>query len=579
MKQITLLVASLMLTFASISAQQAEKPNAMKGSMRQAVQAQKNMSRMAPAAKLQAAKAPAGMIAEDPIIEMPAGDVYEVIQSYSGLQYSRFFGWSVISTSSGKMTIVEGTDGNIYLKGLCPRAGLDEYYWVKATKGEGDNIIIEKQPLGFYEDYYGEKQEYYISAINYSYNEESGEENITVPEDGAITLKYKDGIISSPDEMMSEGEYIPGTMFGPIYWYEAAEDDEYESGWYHNNEFYWNFSTEILTETYVEPNDYANVEDMVLKYKNNEEGMVKQIKVAFEGDNVYLYLYENVLGWIKGTIEGDKITVPNGQFLGFDSSYQTYEWAHTASVEFVTGDDEFGEYAYDYGTIIDNIVFDYDADTKTMTATDAIYFDAERDRIYYVDHIVEPMIYKFEEVAATPADPIIDYFWDYDDYYGNAELDFTINAVDVDGNYINPDKVSYKIYVDDELFEATSDDYEGMEESMTEFPYGFMSASGYIGSTFFCVMFQPAKNVGIQTIYRGAGEERHSNIVLYNIATGEKETVAENMLGINSANNATLKVVGTYDLQGRRVSNNAKGIVIKRMANADGTVKTMKVVR
>ena len=177
------------------------------------------------------------------------------------------------------------------------------------------------------------------------------------------------------------------------------------------------------------------------------------------------------------------------------------------------------------------IEFDYDAENMVMSTEQAIYFDGARERIYYADYFNALTIYRFVEVPAVPADPSITNFWNYDDYFGNAELDFTLNNTDVDGNYITPDKLSYVVYVDDELFEADAEEY-GMEESMSEFPYGFRDPEGYIGRNYFCVFFAPAKNMGLQAIYRGAGEENRSNIVMYDIESGQVNIIKNADTGI-----------------------------------------------
>ena len=588
MRKITLFVAAIMLSSLSLLAQNISKPvSPSQGNMRQTLSAsksthQKNMTgEMRAKLKLNTtpAKSPSKVT---PIEEQPDGKYYgDLITSYNSLVYNFFYGWMNMTTDVARLEIVEGNDGNVYIKGLCSNSGMESFYWLKATKEDGDIIKLEQQPIGYYYDYMGEKHEYEIARIDYSYNEETNTEDIKISDDPTIRFHYTDGKLSTLDEMNSTAGDISGNIFGSVYWYEASEDDDYESGWYTNNEYYWNLSSEILNETYNEPSANATIEDMVMKYKNADQSMAKPLQVAFEGNDVYMKLYNDVPGWVKGSIEGDKVVVNNSQFMGYDSYYNNYHWAHTATVELMYYDagNEDDSYYYDMGTIVDKIEFSYDAATKTMTTEDGIYIDSAKDRIYYADHFVAPTIYFFEEVAATPADPIISKFWDYEDYYGNAELDFNINVADVDGNYINSDKLSYAIYVDDELFEATTDEYEITEESMTEFPYGFSSDRGYIGSNYFCVFFQPVKNMGIQTIYRGAGDERRSNIVLYDIESGSIITVNKDLLGINEVGNATTTLAGTYDLQGRKVGENTKGIVIKRMSNADGTLKTVKVIR
>lgn len=86
--------------------------------------------------------------------------------------------------------------------------------------------------------------------------------------------------------------------------------------------------------------------------------------------------------------------------------------------------------------------------------------------------------------------------------------------------------------------------------------------------------------MGLQAIYRGAGEKYRSNIVMYDIESGQVNIIENAGSGIEaiSQKNVTSRCE-MYDLQGRRVNGNARGIVIQRMMQADGTMKAVKTIR
>jgi len=583
MKKFYLLAVAALFLAASTSAQRALplRQTVSEQHSRQHVRSQQKAVRADAAKHLASAKAPRKA---EGLTAQPEGTAYDLLAAYSGLYYNWYYGWQDGSTDNGRLQLVEGTDGNIYIKGLTPNAGLDEYYWVKAVKGEGDTIVIAQQPTGYYEDYLGDIHTYDIARISYSYDDATEEEDISLADAPAIKLLYKgNGVLQTPQEMNASGTDIPPFIYGPVFWYEAEDDDDYPSGFYTNDEYYWNLSTRVNTETYAEPQAGTAIEEMILNYENDGEKKSKLISVAFEGsDVVLLKLYERVPGWVKGTIKGDKVVIENGQYLGYDSYYETFEWAHTATVETLY-DEKYDEY-YDQGTITSRLVLDYDATTRTISTTEgAIFIDGKKDAIYYAEYYSNPTIKYFVEVAAVPADPTISYWWDLDLENGYwAELDFKISNTEADGDFIQPDKLSYVIYVDGDIFEATADDEYGVDEPLSEFPYGFRDSEGWIGTTFFCFPFQPAETVGIQAIYRGAGVEQRSSIVEYDIATGETtkkpyDNTATGVRGIDNAGGDAAVV--TYDIAGRRVQTGTHGLLLQSRRTADGTRHVVKVIR
>ncbi|MBO4849532.1 MAG: hypothetical protein J5529_01375 [Prevotella sp.] len=79
--------------------------------------------------------------------------------------------------------------------------------------------------------------------------------------------------------------------------------------------------------------------------------MMPTINVAIDGSDIYIqglaYYFRD--GWIKGTIDGNKASFPNGQVVGEDDF----------GIEYFCG-------ANDAETLVDNIVFNYDAEAGLM---------------------------------------------------------------------------------------------------------------------------------------------------------------------------------------------------------------------
>ena len=80
-----------------------------------------------------------------------------------------------------------------------------------------------------------------------------------------------------------------------------------------------------------------------------------------------------------------------------------------------------------------------------------------------------------ETVPAIPANPEAIEFFDSGSEDGYTRFDFNINLLDIDGNQLNPDNLTYSIFTDnDELFTFDYDTYgayNGFDTDMTEIPY------------------------------------------------------------------------------------------------------------
>ena len=232
--------------------------------------------------------------------------------------------------------------------------------------------------------------------------------------------------------------------------------------------------------------------------------------------------------------------------------------------------------------IIDELVFDYNAADRSFKTKDALALNAGKNTTRLnLNTLKEPYFYFFKEVPAIPADPqITNYNATYDAYGYNA-LQFNIIATDREGNFIVPERVSWKAYIDDEPFIFTPDDYRGLTADMEEIPYGWYDSNYDIYTSFYTFFFEPAKNVGIQTIYRGGGEEHRSNIVYYDINTAQTYTVSDTDGIALRKDSQNEKVVSTvyYDMTGRKVAADAKGLIIKKVTLSDGSQKSYKLVR
>ena len=436
----------------------------------------------------------------DIISEQPAGE--KVGYSRSGkAYYASLFGVGSTELNGALGTVVFGDNNKVYIKDIVSQAGLGT--WVEGTIS-GNKITIElPQQLGYNYSYgYG----FQAAVVEYDAAEgwyvKSANQTVTLNYDAAT------GEISTPAGKLQTGEELIGIIY---------DDDDSWAGYGD-----WNLTFSAVTDPLVEAPAGLQTELYALTSEGYEGSLVK---VGFDGNDVYVQGIDKNLPdtWVKGTISGDKVTFKSGQYVGADevAGYHQYLMSATAEEKY---DADYDEYYTEYTLSDGDITFNYDATTKTLSASTLFLLNAGKDKVNYLYAFKSATIKPFQEVAATPATPVINKLfeggWDYfASGYGWGYIDFDLQASDVDGNYIMPEKLSYQLYtkVNGEVKPMTisPEDFIYLEETMTEIPYGFQDgwdiyANGANTSFYYHVVGPEA--YGVQAIYRGAGEERRSEI-------------------------------------------------------------------
>ena len=93
-----------------------------------------------------------------------------------------------------------------------------------------------------------------------------------------------------------------------------------------------------------------------------------------------------------------------------------------------------------------------------------------------------PRLRPYEEHAGTPKDPSVLYY----QTYGNGAFSiamFDVPLQDTEGRFMDPKKLSYRLYIDDdEPYILYPDEYKGITEEMEEIPYLFNDKRcGFLG--------------------------------------------------------------------------------------------------
>lgn len=506
-----------------------------------------------------AAKTPAkakAKVPSAPILDRPEGTYYEVfgkmnlVQSNGGTP-------NVSSYSNLSSEIVEGNDGFVYIKNLPNLLGAQSY--IQAERGENDTIIIKKQIA-----YQQNGVDYYTTLAKW----DNATGTVVEKPDTILKMIYKDGVLRSIDD----DQKYTGVLIAYIY-------GNADMGWTFGGGEY-NFDYQRNTDTKITLPEGLTTESFVIKTidGNTMGDAYGRIDVAFTDKEVYLNGYDD--GYAVGTIEGDKVTFESGQFLGTYYGYQLYFVA--AYVDSIY--DESGNFVKLQAKKSDKIVFDYNKEARTLKSDSIFLVNASKEELIALSLYWAPQIYPFVDVAAVPADPSISTYGEYletPNYNYNYAM-FSLYPTDVDGNYIDENKLAYKAFIDDELFVFSPEEYDGLTEELEEVPAGYRNETGQITPSYFMFYFYPEKNVGVQSIYYGGGERHASNIVFKDIKTGEVTVVpdTEDSEDIHSPmSDQTVTGISYADLSGRKVNANSRGMVLMTLKRADGTQKTIKVIK
>ncbi len=436
-----------------------------------------------------------------------------------------------------KMTIRRSPDGKtIYFRDLTPGYNFDEttgkYGWVKGTI-DGNDITIKAGQVLFDNAAFG--QTLYLEAVTMN---EWGEFQDFLPEvhftiDGEYITQADNSIYLSP---YKDGETIE------------------EAGFFNfMNQFIIMPMCEIPTFT---PPAGSEIEPWIMTYANGQT----QVKVARDGNTVYVAGLSDLApdDFIPGTIENGKLTFKSFYIL---TSNQNCYQRISGAVE--SEPDAWGNTVLN---LTESFSFDVN-DNGSFTLNPAESWIVTCD--YFLKGMQSgitgvKLIPYTGDVAATPATPEITY-WSQDDMM----LQVLVPSEDVEGNYINPDKLTYRIYLDGELHTFSPDQYVAIYEPMTDIPSTFTDNYDIYSNGNTKTIFLHAdtpRHIKIESVYTVDGDTRIS-------APAEMSSITETV-----ADKAVVSTTYT-DLAGRRVANPATGsIVIKAVRYTDGTTDISKEI-
>lgn len=478
------------------------------------------------------AKLPGVPVMEEPIYN-PEGTDETYIMNVTENTF-----WGDENVEGYKMTVRRSADGSkIYFNNLTPGFNGDEntegYTWVAGTV-EGNDITI---PAG---------QVLYKTDMQVLYLEV-----VTVDELGQV----KD-FLNDVHFTIDNGKITQTDNSLRISVFDDADTQE-EAGFFI---FMNNFEMQPISDiaTFTPPTD-AEVEQWML---TSETGS-RFVSVARSGNDVYIAGLSSMApdDYVPGTIADGKLTIKSGYILTSNSM----KYIRLIGAREGAEPDEFG---FPQLVMIPTYEFDVNeaGDSFTLNPADDYIVEASYFNFNMLDGISGVKIFRYAgDVAATPAAPEIS-LWSEDEQV----IQFTVPCSDVEGNFINPEHLTYRIYLDGEPHVFTPDAYYYLDAAMTDIPYGFSDN------------YDIYSNGDVKTIYLHAPEFGSLEIESTYTVNGDARTSSRaQMSGIRNINAEKSAIISESftDLLGRTVSRPTPGaVLIKTTLRADGTRTSAKFI-
>lgn len=485
----------------------------------------------------------------DLITEQPSGELRNYTRA-GGATYATLFFLPDERQEGMSTELVYADDGKtVYIKNIISHAATGT--WVKGTI-EGDKLLVPYGQLVYWWD--AEKDES-TGAMLPAYGMQLAEVRVNGTSSNYTTTSEGNAVFTIDGDRLilegTSGDPANVTFVGLGLTY----TNDYDGEW----SYYLDYETVF---TLVADKPVTPPEGLVTEQYAMTNGIYGHLmKVGFEGNDVYMQgISEDYLpeAWVKGSFISDtKVYFPM-QMAGRYSTYLLYFCGtdlnfrnpyYGGTYDFVWNDNEKG------------ITFDYDPEARSFTTERGIVVNNSVDSLDRYERFSKPSIRPWAEKPAKPMAPaILECNDTYFESYGISTLSVSIPCLDEDGNYLNPQKLWYRLYVDDdEPFLLYQDTYTGLPyDGVDEIPYLFTNNRDIFPKSYGMYLREGGfERIGIQSIYYG-GDERQETDIYYTLPVS---------VGIEAVQDSESKAQNkVFDLSGRRFSSSSalpKGIYIK----------------
>ncbi len=452
--------------------------------------------------------------------------------------------------------MVEIDDNTVYLNHIVSEYPVDT--WVKASR-EGNTLTLNGPQIIYYEFDYDYYEEYAIYVVPMALRvDQYGSGTFVAVEDMKFVFNIgEDGVLTAADPEMLLGICVESA--NP----EATGEDKWVWRGFGDRDIKMG---KVTSETVSLPAG-LEVEEWVWQ----DEYETAFVNVAIDGNDIYVSGMDRSIpdAWIKGTINGESVSFASGQYMGpdFEVFYLNYFFGAAAhEVVDPETDETTTEFSFE-----DNAVFTYDAEAKKLSLNGAYIINSTADRLYPLYSYQGVTIGLQNRNPMTPPQAPYDLYCNIDDYYGETSIWVQIPNVDVEGNMLNTEKLSYEITVDGapHMIDIYDDDWNYMGTTSL-IPYYYQDYDIYVEGQDHTIYIYNTdfQTVTVTSVYINEnGEEIRSETARYSTSA---------ISGIN----ADSKIVSRklYDMQGRIVHNSYKGFVIRETTYSNGNVVREKIV-
>ena len=479
---------------------------------------------------------------------------------YSRNSVGYYYNWGTrdFGEREGGISIIDGEDGFTYIHN--PVAGRATGSYIKGVR-EGSQIKVELPQL-IYRDMDVETGQmvYYNAAILENVSNIYRLSNETeliykISEDGTLSFDFEEDGINSGNS---------SKLFGMI----STE-----------GVFYVGDVSQTLTPVdYAPVTPPAGLETTNWELFDSGSGDNHTVSMGFDGNDVYLYNFDNIYArrsWIKGTVDGDVISFPTQQFLG---EYNGYFYWYLAADFYETPD------TYHFEPIA-SIDFEYDKEKMMMTTPEHASMVAnprkEEIGLDYPEFMwyEKPVIKMVTEIPSSyiPQNPRLIGFVDYFQYLGYNYCEFGIYPISIDYDLLNIENLYFHIYLNgvaEEVFQS---------EGNFDFPFNYFGENAdtlivqsFGGNLGLFLMMDGLETIGVELVYYDQDEIYSSDIVTYNIETGE--LTAGETEGVEELFVGDVVCTEYYDISGHKLQQPQTGLVIQRQHYRNGSIKTRKLI-
>lgn len=514
------------------------------------------------------------------IDEQPEGEL--TLYSRTCRAYRYFYGEIEQIIEEGSVVkYVEQEDGTVWLHNMISMFLAPG--WIKAEK-DGDKLTIQGPQLVYEEmdyEHYEETGEevilkYYISPVDIiEFEDENGNRYVRYQpsEDGVFTFDIKDGMLKESGD--------GSTILGIITYSEK------------NGYFWVYYGDNYIVMTVPEANDVvvpATAEittSLQMSFYNQQDQLRSaRVDVAVDGDDYYIKgIYPSLPEvWVKGKRDGKHVCFPNFQMIGADLVYNYFIYLGGGQLDDMDDDEYYDDAVLDpEGFVL------YVEEDGTLSAENYLIFvtsaDTNMENANYLEFFSDIEIREVGEGSGRPTDPDEIFLGGMD---GIPSIECNIPAFDDKGVMLETENMYFSVFVNNEIIVFTPEVYPdlpmfmGIDEPTTEIPYdcgnyGYDFFQEESWHTVFLVEYEMSQiyNIGVQSIYYPEGKDVNpENVYKSDIVFVGNE---EDPNSVDEINANQISEVKFFDMQGRRIMNPTKGLFIKSVKYADGSVKTSKV--